>query len=85
MEKWNNHEDDLAEQTRRALLRKEADIELYKQTIADLTKQNYQLMGRIKELSTENRELMEADCCGAGSRAKVRENIKDKNDVPSLL
>ena len=85
MEKWNNHEDDLAEQTRRASLQKEADIDLYKQTIADLTKQNYQLMGRIKELSTQNRELMEADCCGQGSRAKVRENIKEKNDVPSLL
>ena len=78
MEKWNNHENDINEQTRRSLLRLESDIDLYKQTIADLTKQNYELMSRIKE-------LMDADCCGAGSRAKVRENIKEKNDVPSLL
>ena len=73
MEKWNNHENDVNEQTRRSLLRLESDIDLYKQTIADLTKQNYELMSRIKE-------LMDADCCGAGSRAKVRENIKEKNE-----
>lgn len=53
------------------------DVGIYRKTIADLTEQNYQLMIRIKE-------LMEADCCGAGSRAEVRKDIKDKNDIPNL-
>ena len=62
-EKWNNHEDDAAEQTRRSLLRLESDIDLYKQTIADLTKQNYQLLIRIKELTG-------TQCCGGKNHDK---------------
>lgn len=62
---------------RRALLTTTSENTHLKENVADLEKQKYELMKRIKELT-------DAPCCGAGPRAQKVKQMKENNEVPNL-
>jgi len=74
---WNNHENSELEQMRRALLTVTSENTLLKENVADLEKQKYELMKKIKELT-------DAPCCGAGPRAEKVKQMKENDEVPNL-
>lgn len=51
---WNNHENSELEQMRRALLTVTSENTHLKENVADLEKQKYDLIKRIKELTDVN-------------------------------